>query len=76
LGLDVAGIDIQEPMLKAARKLVPRARFELGSSEDLPFADNSLDPCFLGLVPHESSCPLLTLQEARRVAVERVAILE
>jgi ubiquinone/menaquinone biosynthesis C-methylase UbiE len=76
LGLDVTGIDIQEPMLEAARKFVPRARFELGSSEDLPFADNSFDLCFLGLVLHESSHPLLTLQEARRVAIERVAVLE
>ena len=76
LGLDVTGIDIQEPMLEAARKLVPRAHFELGSSEDLPFADDSFDLCFLGLILHESNRPLLTLQEAHRVAAERVAVLE
>jgi ubiquinone/menaquinone biosynthesis C-methylase UbiE len=76
LGLDVTGIDIQEPMLAAARKLVPGARFELGSAEALPFTDGLFDLCFLGLILHESSSPLLTLQEAYRVAAERVAILE
>ncbi len=76
LGLDVTGIDIQEPMLEAARNLVPQANFKLGSSEALPFADGSFDLCFLGLVLHESSRPLLALQEARRVAAERVAVLE
>ena len=76
LGLDVTGIDIQEPMLGAAKILVPGAHFELGSAETLPFADGSFDLCFLGLILHESSSPLRTLQEAHRVASERVAILE
>ena len=76
LGLDVTGIDIQEPMLAAARNLVPGARFELGSAEALPFADCSFDLCFLGLILHESSSPLRILQEAHRVASARVAILE
>jgi ubiquinone/menaquinone biosynthesis C-methylase UbiE len=76
LGLDVMGIDIQEPMLAAARKLVPGARFELGPAEALPFTDGSFDLCFLGLILHESSSPLRTLQEAHRVASERVALLE
>ncbi len=76
LGLDVTGIDIQEPMLAAARKLVPGAHFELGSAEALPFTDGSFDLCFLGLILHESSSPLQTLQEVHRVASERVAVLE
>lgn len=76
LGLDVTGIDIQEPMLEAARKLVPGARFELGSAEALPFTDHSFDLCFLGLILHETSNPLQVIQEAHRVAAERVAVLE
>jgi SAM-dependent methyltransferase len=62
LGLDVTGIDLQEPMLAAARKFVPGAHFELGSAETLPFADGSFDLCFLGLILHESSSPLQALQ--------------
>ena len=76
LGLDVTGIDIQEPMLEAARKLVPGAHFELCSAEALPFTDCSFDLCFLGLILHETSNPLQTIQEAHRVAAERVAVLE
>jgi ubiquinone/menaquinone biosynthesis C-methylase UbiE len=76
LGLNVTGIDIQEAMLSAARMLIPRAHFELGSAEAPPFANGSFDLCFLGLILHESSSPLRTLQEAHRVASERVAILE
>jgi ubiquinone/menaquinone biosynthesis C-methylase UbiE len=76
LGLDVTGIDIQEPMLEVARKLVPRARFQFGTSENLPFADGSFDLCFLGLVLHELSRPLRALREARRVSAVRTAVLE
>ena len=76
LGLDVTGIDIQEPMLEIARKLVPRAHFQLGTSENLPFVNGSFDLCFLGLVLHESSRPLRTLREARRVSAVRAAVLE
>ncbi len=60
----------------AARKLVPGAHFELGSAEALPFADGTFDLCFLGLILHEWSSPLRILQEAHRVAAERVAVLE
>ena len=76
LGLEVTGIDIQEQMLEVARKLVPRAQFQHGTSEYLPFADGSFDLCFLGLVLHESSRPLRALREARRVSAMRVAVLE
>lgn len=76
LGLDVTGIDIQEPMLEVARKLIPRAHFQYGTSENLPFADGSFDLCFLGLVLHESSRRVRTLREARRVSAVRTAVLE
>jgi len=76
LGYEVTGIDVQETMIEAAGKIVPGARFELASAEDLPFADRSFDVCFMGLFLHEASRPLRALQEAQRVCVRRTAALE
>jgi len=76
LGLKVTGIDLQEPMLEAARGFVPKAHFQMADSEALPFGGDSFDLCFLGVVLHESKRPLLTLQEARRVCAVRTAVLE
>ena len=76
LGLHVTGIDIQEPMLEVARKFVPRAHFQLGAAENLPFGDGSFDLCFLGLVLHESSRPLRALRETCRVSALGAAVLE
>ncbi|MEW6185864.1 MAG: class I SAM-dependent methyltransferase [Thermodesulfobacteriota bacterium] len=75
-GLKVTGVDIQEPMLEAARKYVPGAAFQLASSEKLPFADHTFDLVFLGLVLHESDRHLSTLQESARVCLKRIAVLE
>ncbi|MGA2587571.1 MAG: class I SAM-dependent methyltransferase [Candidatus Aminicenantales bacterium] len=75
-GLNVTGIDLQEPMLEAARRFVPKAHFQMADSKALPFGDDSFDLCFLGLVLHEAGRPLLTLQEARRVCTMRTAVLE
>jgi ubiquinone/menaquinone biosynthesis C-methylase UbiE len=75
-GLKVTGVDIQEPMLEAARQYVPGADFHLASSEKLPFGDLTFDLVFLGLVLHESDHHLVTLQEATRVSIKRVAVLE
>jgi ubiquinone/menaquinone biosynthesis C-methylase UbiE len=75
-GLNVTGIDIQEPMLEAARRFVTKAHFQMADSEALPFGDDSFDLCFLGVVLHEAERPLLTLQEARRVCAVRTAVLE
>ena len=69
-GLNVTGIDLQEPMLEAARRFVPKAHFQMADSKALPFGDDSFDLCFLGLVLHEAGRPLLTLQEARRVCTD------
>jgi ubiquinone/menaquinone biosynthesis C-methylase UbiE len=76
LGLEVTGVDIQEPMLEAACTYVPRASFKLASSENLPFEDRTFDLVFLGLVLHESEHPPLAFQESARVADLRVAVLE
>ena len=75
-GLQVTGVDVQEPMLEAARTHVPAGRFERAAAEALPFPDGSFDLCFLGLVLHETSEPLRAIQEARRACVLRTAVLE
>jgi ubiquinone/menaquinone biosynthesis C-methylase UbiE len=76
VGLNVIGIDLQEPMLESARRFVPKAHFQIADSKALPFGDDSVDLCFLGLVLHEAGRPLRTLQEARRVCAVRTAVLE
>jgi ubiquinone/menaquinone biosynthesis C-methylase UbiE len=75
-GLVVTGIDLQEEMLEAARTFVPGARFERAASEDLPFAGDSFDICFLGLVLHESDRPRRAVEEAYRTCRMRTAVLE
>jgi ubiquinone/menaquinone biosynthesis C-methylase UbiE len=76
LGLKVTGVDIQEPMLEAARTYVPGASFQLASSENLPFEENAFDLVFLGLLLHESEQPPKTLKESARVCILRTAVLE
>ena len=76
LDLAVTGIDVQGPMLEAAQRFVPKAHFQIASSEVLPFDDDSFDLVFLGLVLHETHDPGRTLQEAHRVCALRTAVLE
>ncbi len=76
LGLAVTGLDVNGELLAAAREHVPTAEFKEGTAEQLPFPDRSFDLVFLGLVLHETDSALAALQEARRVARSRVAILE
>ena len=75
-GADVMGIDTNADLLSIARAEVPDARFVEGPAESLPFDDETFDLVFLGHVLHESDDPLKVLQEARRVAKGRVAVLE
>jgi len=75
-GLAVAGIDVNPAMIAAARQYVPAGIFREGMAEQLPEADASYDLVFFGLVLHESDEPLKVLQEAHRVARQRVCILE
>jgi SAM-dependent methyltransferase len=72
----VTGIDLQEAMVAAARRLVPGPVFQVAACEDLPFAADSFALCFLGLVLHETDRPLPALREARRVCASRTAVLE
>ncbi len=75
-GLRPAGIDLREDMLEAARQFVPHGDFRVAHMELLPFADASFDLVFMGVVLHEADDLTKALQEARRVATMRVAVLE
>ena len=74
--LRVTGIDPNSEFLDVARRLVPGVEFLEGVAEQLPFKDGSFDLVFLGQVLHEMDDPAAALGEARRVALERVALLE
>jgi SAM-dependent methyltransferase len=74
--LAVTGIDIQEEMLAAARTHVPKAKFRIASSDELPFSDASFDLVFMGVMLHENDDPLKALREAWRVCALRTAVLE
>jgi len=75
-GLEVTGLDPNLEMLETARSFVPAGTFVEGTAEDIPFPDDSFDLVYLGHVLHETDDTLLALQEARRVARVRVAVLE
>jgi len=75
-GLDVIGIDANPEMVTAASGFVPMGIFQRALAEELPFPDGSVDLVFLGHVLHETNDPFKVLAEARRVARQRVVILE
>ena len=75
-GVSVVGIDPDSEMIDAARIYTTEIDYCVGKAEALPFADNSFDALFMGLVLHETSDPLSALHEARRVTQRDLAILE
>ncbi len=75
-GLRVTGIDPNEELLREARAAVPGVEFRRAVLEQLPFGARTFDLVFLGHVLHEADDPLQGLREARRVARDRVVILE
>jgi len=75
-GLKVAGIDLREDMLEAARQFVPAGDFRPAHMEKIPFPDQSFDLVFLGLVLHEADDVQHALEEAHRTAIQRVMVLE
>lgn len=75
-GFKVAGVDLREDMLEAARQYVPGGDFRLAHMEQLPFADASFDLVFMGLVLHEADDLTNALSEAYRTARQRVMVLE
>jgi ubiquinone/menaquinone biosynthesis C-methylase UbiE len=46
------------------------------TAEEIPFPDHTFDIVFMGLVLHETDDLIKSLQEAHRVASQRVAVLE
>ena len=76
LGLEVEGVDANPDMLAAARDLVAGVRFQEGTAESLPYPDASFDLVFMGLLFHETDDRHKAMQEAARLACQRVAVLE
>ncbi len=62
--------------LKAAKTFVPAGTFLHGTVEDIPLQDRSFDLVFMGHVLHESDDIIKALSEAKRVAKQKVCILE
>jgi ubiquinone/menaquinone biosynthesis C-methylase UbiE len=75
-GLVVSGVDVNAQMVQVASQLVPKGNFKVAPAESLPFKPGSFDLVFMGLVFHETDDALQALREARRVARQRVVILE
>lgn len=75
-GLKVTGLDVNPNMLSAARRYVPSGAFLAGTAEHLPFANRSFDLVFMGLLLHETDDAQAALIEARRVALQRLSVLE
>ena len=73
---NVSGIDPNPEMLKAAKTFVPSGTFLPGTAEEIPLEDNSFDIVFMGLVLHESDNMIKALSESKRVAKQKVCILE
>lgn len=74
----VTGIDLSAEMIKLcrARPKLADSRFEVGSLEDLPFADGTFDGVMASMVVHFCPDPVRALRELARVAKPgaRVAI--
>ena len=75
-GLAVSGVDVNAQMVQVASQLVPGGDFKIAPAEALPFPVGAFDLVFMGVVFHETDDALQALREARRVARQRVVILE
>jgi ubiquinone/menaquinone biosynthesis C-methylase UbiE len=75
-GVSVAGVDINQEMIDAARTHVTDGNFLVAPAEKLPFADGTFDVTFFGVVFHEVSDYAQSLHEAFRVTRHATFILE
>jgi ubiquinone/menaquinone biosynthesis C-methylase UbiE len=75
-GKSTTGIDPNPEMLKAAKEILPTGTFLQGTVEKIPLKDKSFDLVFLGHVLHESDNILQALTETKRVAKQKVCVLE
>jgi ubiquinone/menaquinone biosynthesis C-methylase UbiE len=64
---ELFGVDPAEKMLSGAKRLNPKAIFKLGSSESLPFPDQTADIVLSGISFHHWSDQEKGLQEIARV---------
>jgi ubiquinone/menaquinone biosynthesis C-methylase UbiE len=74
--VSVVGLDPDSDMIDAARYYTAGIDYCVGTAEALPFADDSFEALFMGMVLHETTDPLSALREARRVTQRDLAILE
>ena len=74
--IKVAGVDSNPEMLEASKDYLPDSELKLAPAETLPFNDKSFDMVFMGLILHEVDDYKKVLEEAARVSVQQVAILE
>jgi ubiquinone/menaquinone biosynthesis C-methylase UbiE len=75
-GLMVTGIDPNPDMLKAAKEFTPSGTFLSGTAEEIPLKDKSFDLVFLGHVLHETDDLIKALSESKRIAKQKVCVLE
>jgi ubiquinone/menaquinone biosynthesis C-methylase UbiE len=75
-GMKVTGIDPNSEMLQTAKEYVPNGIFISGTVEEIPLKDKSFDVVFLGHVLHESDDLMKALSESKRIAKQKVCILE
>lgn len=76
LGFRVFGVDLRKDLLDQAIGFVPGGHFCIARAEGLPFPQGFADLVFMAVVLHEAADQPQVLREARRVARQRVAILE
>ena len=76
LGFQVFGVDLRQDLLDQAISFVPAGHFCIARAEGLPFPQGFADLVFMAVVLHEAADRLGVLREARRVARQRVEILE
>lgn len=66
-GADAVGVDFAESMVDQARRIYPTVAFRIGSAEDLPFPDESVDAVGINFGMMHFSNPEKALLEAFRV---------
>ncbi|MBP0592913.1 methyltransferase domain-containing protein [Paraburkholderia sp. LEh10] len=66
-GADAVGVDFADSMVDQARRIYPALTFRIGSAEDLPFPDESVDAVGISFGMLHFSNPEKALEEAFRV---------
>lgn len=74
--IQTVGVDSNPIMVKMASDLVDEATFREADAEKLPYKNKSFDVVFMAHLLHDSINPPAILEEAKRIAKYRIAILE